>query len=125
MTVVDLQSQGTSGCPLASGGVTKAGDYSLGVGGYWRPLFWQLDEDIRLGSAIWRDTEVRSANGNRIGSFMVQGDNLVIKGIDPGSRAERVGLRVGDVLLPQDEDALADERAEERSLPGTAAHRPW
>jgi hypothetical protein len=137
-------------------GWIKADTYQHGIGGYWRPLFGQLEGDIRLGSAIWRDPVIHSADGNRIGSaglapwklvidqqskmlwlleenqintttwtgplepdgrpavfgfgVIAEGDAFVIKEVDPGSRAERAGLRIGDVVLPQDEVALADER---------------
>jgi hypothetical protein len=138
-------------------GWTKGDNYIHGTGGHWRPLFGQLAGEIRLGSSVWRDPEIRSANRNRIGSdalahlklaidqqkmllwllgenqieatmwtgplepdgspsvfgfaYLFEGESLVIKEVDPGSRAERAGLRIGDVVLPQDEAALATERA--------------
>jgi predicted aspartyl protease len=59
-------------------GLSKADECSVSIGGYWRPLFGQLAWDIRLGSAIWRDPEIYSANTNRIGSAALVSWKLVI-----------------------------------------------
>jgi predicted aspartyl protease len=123
-------------------GLTKADEYTFGIGAYWRPLFGQLAGDIRLGPATWRDAEIRSADENTLGSAALapwklvidqkrrrlwlldeimisttkwtgplepdgrpavygfvgvpDGDAILIKEVDPGSRAERAGLKAGD-----------------------------
>ncbi|HEX2862330.1 MAG TPA: aspartyl protease family protein, partial [Lacunisphaera sp.] len=123
-------------------GLAKKDGYHHGVGGFWRPLFGQVAGDIRLGSAIWRDAMISSADENRIGgealgswrlvidqqkkllwllhenqmetttwtgpldvdgrpavygfACISEGDSFVIREVDPGSRAERAGLKVGD-----------------------------
>jgi hypothetical protein len=59
-------------------GLSKRDGYTFGVGGHWRPLFGQLAGDIRLGTAIWRDPEIHSANSNRIGSRSLASWKLVL-----------------------------------------------
>ncbi len=141
-------------------GLIKSDGYHQSIGGYWRPLFGQLAGDIRLGTAIWRDPMIYSANKNRIGSeafapwklvidqkkkmlwlldenqisttictgpfdpdgrgavfgfvWVEKGDSFVVKEVDPGSRAERAGLKVGDVILPENKEAIALEHTRKK-----------
>jgi predicted aspartyl protease len=126
-------------------GLVKRDGYLVGIGGYWRPLQGQLEGDILLGPATWRDPVICGANNNRIGSEALaalrilidptkkmlwllsgetvtatkwngpldphglspvlgfglypEGDAYVVKEVDPGSRAERAGFKVGDRIL--------------------------
>lgn len=59
-------------------GLAKIDGYHHGIGGSWRPLFGQLAGDISLGSAIWRDVKIYSADQNRIGSEALDAWKLVI-----------------------------------------------
>ncbi len=123
-------------------GLSRSDEFHYGIGGSWRPFVGQLNGDILLGQATWRNPKIQSANENRIGSEALQywklvidpkrkllwlvgdeavstttysgpldpdgcpsvygfaadkeGDSLIVKEVDPGSRAERAGVKVGD-----------------------------
>ena len=75
---------------------------------------WLLDEN-QISTTTWTgplDADGRPAVYGFV--YVPEGDSFVITEVDPGSRAERAGLKIGDVILSQDEEAVALERARKK-----------
>jgi len=59
-------------------GLIKQDAFSVGIGGYWRPLFGQLAGKIHLGPATWLDPKIYEGTANRIGSQSLAPWKLII-----------------------------------------------
>lgn len=139
-------------------GLSKGDDFRNSLGGPYRSFVGQLNGDIRLGQATWRNPKIFSADQSRIGSealapwklvidpkrsffwlvgdkavstttwtgprdpdgrpsvygfaALPEGDSLIVKEVDPGSRAEYAGLKVGDRYTFESADSdMPGERA--------------
>lgn len=72
-----------------------------------KKLLWLLEEN-QINTTTWTGPLESDGRPAVFGvGAILEGDAFVIKEVDPGSRAERAGLKIGDVVLPQDVDALA------------------
>jgi len=75
-----------------------------------KKLLWLLAEN-QIEATTWTGPLEPDGRPAVLGCVAIpEGNIFVIKEVDPGSRAERAGLKIGDVVVPENEDVLAEVR---------------